>query len=611
MMTRSRCGQGIAHNDRESTKEETRAPAFGALPDRLATCRNFAARTEPGAAGAAQSTTYRLCGFNQESFLTAKKNALWTFGDATGAQAMRVTVGRGHVTAINAEPFIWRSLFFGDHDWLFVTTAELRPGDVIHFLSEAEHPSLLALTWQYGAPVVICAVAILTLGLWRGSVRFGPLAAVPDGARRSLAEQIRGTGHFAARQEGGDILHAACVRALDEGGGETAFRVSTSHRSGSRRGARTTHRVRSRRVDDGDPSPRLRRDHELASAIALLEALDAVRNLLLRTFCMEHRESDVTADAAAMLDALRTQIGQAVVGQSAVIDQVLVALVASGHVLIEGVPGLGKTLLVAALAQALSLPHARVQFTPDMMPSDITGHAVLDPSNRELRLVRGPVFTQILLADEINRAPAKTQSALLEVMQEYQVTLEGQTLLLPKPFMVLATQNPIETEGHLSACPRRSSIGSCSRSRSAIRPAAEEIAVVVRATDGQAGDELPLANVRPCLDAAAVLALQQRAAQQRVDEQVIDYAVRIVRATRSILRLRPAAARVVRWRSSAERARSRCSRVERLRRPDDVKQVALPALRHRVALAPDALLEGRTANDLLTEIIDTVPAPRM
>src|SRR6185436_11774258 len=162
---------------------------------------------------------------------------------------------------------------------------------------------------------------------------------------------------------------------------------------------------------------------------------------------MEPLEANVIEQAAQTLNDLRTAIGHAMVGQSEVIEQVLVALVASGHVLIEGVPGLGKTLLVRAMAQALSLPHARIQFTPDMMPSDITGHALLDPSTRELRIVRGPVFTHILLADEINRAPAKTQSALLEVMQEYQVTLEGQTLPMPRPFMVLATQNPIETEG--------------------------------------------------------------------------------------------------------------------------------------------------------------------
>src|SRR5678810_853929 len=162
---------------------------------------------------------------------------------------------------------------------------------------------------------------------------------------------------------------------------------------------------------------------------------------------MEQTDLETVEGAAACLERLRETIGQALVGQPSVVEQVLIALVASGHVLIEGVPGLGKTLLVRALAQTLAVAYARVQFTPDMMPSDITGHAVLDPATRDLRIVRGPIFTHVLLADEINRAPAKTQSALLEVMQEYQVTLEGQTLSLPKPFMVLATQNPVETEG--------------------------------------------------------------------------------------------------------------------------------------------------------------------
>jgi MoxR-like ATPase len=325
---------------------------------------------------------------------------------------------------------------------------------------------------------------------------------------------------------------------------------------------------------------------------------------------MEERESDGIAQAGRMLADLRGAIGHAMVGQSAVVEQVLIALVASGHVLIEGVPGLGKTLLVRALAQALSLAHARIQFTPDMMPSDITGHAVLDPATHDLRLVRGPVFTHVLLADEINRAPAKTQSALLEVMQEYQVTLEGQTLALPKPFMVLATQNPVETEGtyplpeaQLDRFLLKIEIGYPS--------SAEEVAVVARVTANQAGDELPLADVKPCLDRGAVSKLQQLAAQQRVDEQVIDYAVRIVRATREH------AAAAIGSGSRGALALVRGARAAALldgrgyATPDDVKRVALPALRHRIALAPDALLEGRTANDVLTEIIGSVPAPRV
>ena len=273
-------------------------------------------------------------------------------------------------------------------------------------------------------------------------------------------------------------------------------------------------------------------------------------------------------------------------------------------------PGLGKTLLVRAMAQALSLAHARVQFTPDMMPSDVTGHTVLDPSTRELRIVRGPVFTHILLADEINRAPAKTQSALLEVMQEYQVTLEGQTIPVPKPFMVLATQNPVETEGtyplpeaQLDRFLFNIEIGypSC----------AEEVAVVVRVTADQAGNDLPLDEVKPALDRAAVASLQRLAAQQRVDEQVVDYAVRLVRATREH------ASVAIGSGSRGALALVRGARAAALLdgrnyvTPDDIKRVALPALRHRVALAPDALLEGRTTADVLADVIETVGAPRV
>jgi MoxR-like ATPase len=324
---------------------------------------------------------------------------------------------------------------------------------------------------------------------------------------------------------------------------------------------------------------------------------------------MTQTTSHDAPDAKALLGNLRAAIGHAVVGQADVVEQVLIALVASGHVLIEGVPGLGKTLLVRALSQALSLAYARVQFTPDMMPSDITGHALLDPSSRELRIVKGPIFTQILLADEINRAPAKTQSALLEVMQEYQVTLEGRAHLLAKPFMVLATQNPVETEGTYPL-PEAQLDRFLFKIEIGYPSVAEETAIVTRVTVGQAGDELPLDNVKPVLDSAAVEALQKMASNQRVDDQVIDYAVRIARATRAFPGLALGAG------SRGPLALVRGARAVALldgrnyTTPDDIKRVALPALRHRVALAPDAMLEGRTVNEVLNAVLAATPAPR-
>jgi MoxR-like ATPase len=320
-------------------------------------------------------------------------------------------------------------------------------------------------------------------------------------------------------------------------------------------------------------------------------------------------ETNTITRAAELLERLRETVGQAMVGQKEVVEQVVITLVAAGHALIEGVPGLGKTLLVRALSRAMSLNYARVQFTPDMMPSDITGHAVLDANTRELRIVKGPVFTQLLLADEINRAPAKTQSALLEVMQEYQVTLEGQALTLPQPFFVLATQNPVETEGtyplpeaQLDRFLLKIEIGYPSIK--------EEVDVVLRTTINQTGQQFPLENVKPCLSERSILSLQQIAARQRVDDSVVDYAVRITRATRQWPGIAIGAG------SRGAIALVRAARVVALMQgrdfvtPDDIKRIALPALKHRIALAPDALLEGRSPRDLLTAVVESVAAPR-
>jgi MoxR-like ATPase len=279
-------------------------------------------------------------------------------------------------------------------------------------------------------------------------------------------------------------------------------------------------------------------------------------------------------------------------------------------VLIEGVPGLGKTLLVRALAQALQLDYARIQFTPDLMPSDITGHAVLDPGSQELRMVRGPVFTNILLADEINRAPAKTQSALLEVMQEYQVSLEGKTISLTRPFIVLATQNPLETEGTYPL-PEAQLDRFLLKIQIDYPGAAEELAVVRRATDDQVGDLLPLAGVSPVMSGRTLLALQALVARQHVDDRVAEYGVAIVRATRERSGIAVGAG------SRGAIALVRAARAWALLAgrdfvtPDDVKQVALPALRHRLTLSPDAIMEGRPDSELIGAIIDDVPAPRL
>ena len=307
--------------------------------------------------------------------------------------------------------------------------------------------------------------------------------------------------------------------------------------------------------------------------------------------------------------AVRAEVAKAFIGQDDTLDQVMVALLAGGHVLLEGVPGLGKTLLVRALSQALGCAHARVQFTPDLMPSDISGHAVFDPKLERFEVRKGPVFTNVLLADEINRAPAKTQSALLEAMQEGQVTIEGTSFPLSPPFLCLATQNPLELEGtyplpeaQLDRFLLKVLIGYPSL--------ADETRMVAAVSEGRKASDFDLGQVQRVASQEDVLAMQLGTAQVRVDQAVLDYAVRIAAATRKW----PGIALGAGPRGSIGLVRAARAQAVLGGRdfvtPDDLREIAKPVLRHRVSLAPELQIEGQSTDDVLHALLAKVDAPR-
>lgn len=316
------------------------------------------------------------------------------------------------------------------------------------------------------------------------------------------------------------------------------------------------------------------------------------------------------ARAGELLKRLTETVSQVFIGQPNAVAEVLAALLAGGHVLIEGVPGLGKTLLVQALARAIGGRYSRIQFTPDLMPADVTGHTVYDPSSAQFTTRRGPVFANVLLADEINRAPAKTQAALLEVMQEGQVTLDGQALKLDAPFIVLATQNPIEQEGTY-ALPEAQLDRFLLKVLIDFPGEQEELAVLRFATEKRSAERLHVDGVQTVVQSENLVRLQALAAHVRVDPAVEAYALRIVRATRSFPGIGAGAS------TRGAIALVRGARALALlagrdyATPDDIKRLAPAVLRHRIAPIADLAIEGRSADMLIAELLEKIEAPRL
>ncbi|MDT5190148.1 MAG: MoxR-like ATPase [Mycobacterium sp.] len=320
--------------------------------------------------------------------------------------------------------------------------------------------------------------------------------------------------------------------------------------------------------------------------------------------------ADTTADEDAARNALRTlrtEIAKAVVGQDAVVSGLVIALLCRGHVLLEGVPGVAKTLLVRTLAAALQLEFKRVQFTPDLMPGDITGSLVYDARTAEFEFRSGPVFTNLLLADEINRTPPKTQAALLEAMEERQVSVDGEPRPLPDPFIVAATQNPIEYEGTYQL-PEAQLDRFLLKLNVPLPPRDQEMAILSRHAHGF--DPRDLSAVQPVAGPAELAAGRAGVRRVLVADDVLGYIVDVVGATRHSpslqLGVSPrgstallATARSWAWLSGRNYVT-----------PDDVKAMARPTLRHRIALRPEAELEGATPDGVLDGILASVPVPR-
>ena len=319
--------------------------------------------------------------------------------------------------------------------------------------------------------------------------------------------------------------------------------------------------------------------------------------------------AEEVARAHAALVALRAEVGKAVVGQDAAVTGLVIALICRGHVLLEGVPGIAKTLLVRTFCRALELRTTRVQFTPDLMPGDVTGSLIYDARTAEFSFRPGPVFTNLLLADEINRTPPKTQASLLEAMEERQVSVDGTPRPLPDPFLVAATQNPVEYEGTYPL-PEAQLDRFLLKLVMPLPSRSDEVSVLQRHAGGFDPRNLEAAGVRPVANAADLAVAQAAARTVAVREEIVGYIVDVCRATRESPAVRLgvsprgatallAASRAWAWLSGRDYVL-----------PDDVKALARPALRHRIGLRAEAELEGATTEGVLDQVLANVPVPR-
>ena len=322
---------------------------------------------------------------------------------------------------------------------------------------------------------------------------------------------------------------------------------------------------------------------------------------------MDHTElSAAVVEKFVWVEALKKEMGRVLVGQSELVDRLTIGLLTNGHILLEGVPGLAKTLAIRSLAGCMKADFSRLQFTPDLLPADLLGTMIYSPETSEFSAKLGPVFANLILADEINRSPAKTQAALLEVMQERQVTIDGETIKLDPPFMALATQNPIEQEGTYP-------LPEAQLDRFLMKvvmdyPTHADEAQVVR--DVTSGAGLSASDVETLYTPEDIIAAQQAVTEVRCVDEVVNYAVNIARATRETQGISLGAG--TRGAISLVRvAKAYAFMAGRsFVTPDDIKQSALPVLRHRVQLAPELAISGQNIDDAIHTIVAGVEAPR-